>query len=111
MHLNTCTIHREGFYFAGYQMFVLKTFKNPVQHSVFTPPAHAQINGVPVAEFLWQTSPFAAIFQNVQYGIDNFKVVMSNIPALPREAVRNPFILFFRYLHVTSMTLGKLFCN
>ena len=39
--------------------------KDPVQHTVFAPPVHPHIYGVPFPEPLWERTPLAAVFQNV----------------------------------------------
>jgi hypothetical protein len=54
---------------------------------------------VPVAELFGQPAPFTAVFEHIQNGVDNLKVVLCDIAPLPGKAAGNPVILLLSELH------------
>ena len=104
MNLNRRAVERKGFDFDGYYALALKALKNPVEHTIFTPSTHASINRVPVPKLVRQASPLAGVFGYLQDGINNLKVVLSNVATLARKAVRDPLVLLFGNLHGLNIT-------
>lgn len=58
--------------------------KHAIQHPRLRPLIHACIDGVPVAEPLRQPAPFAAVFGDVQDGIQHLQIVARHVAALGR---------------------------
>jgi hypothetical protein len=54
---------------------------------------------VPVAKTFRQTAPFAAMFRNVQDGIENLKIRKTDVPTLPRQTAFDPLVLGFGDFH------------
>jgi hypothetical protein len=92
-------------------MFSLESFKNFIKHTIFTPSAHAGINGMPGCQTLSAGRAACSRFRNVQDGIHDLKAVMSNIASLSRKAVRNALVLFFGYLYGANKTHEEYFCS
>ena len=99
MNLHGGTVHGDGFDFDRNQALFLKALEDLGERAVLTPPVHASINGVPISKFLWKPPPFAAVLRNVQKGIDDLKIVLSNITSLARKAVGYAFKLLLGDLH------------
>ena len=111
MNFNGGTVERDGFDLDRDQAFTLKPLKDSIKHSVLAPPAHARVNGVPVAKLLRQAAPLATVFGNIQDGIKDLKVIQGNIASLSRKALRDALVLLFGYFHGLKITHEKCFCN
>jgi len=48
----------------------LQCGKNMIQDTFLGPSVSASVNRVPIAEFFRQSAPFAAVFRNIQNGIE-----------------------------------------
>ena len=48
----------------------LQCGENMIQDTLLGPAVGARVNRVPVAEFLWQPATFAAMFRDIQNGIE-----------------------------------------
>ena len=104
MNLNNSTVERDGFDLDRDQAFTLKPLKDSIKHSVLAPPAHARVNGVPVAKLLRQAAPLATVFGNIQDGVKNLKVVLGNIASLAWKTIHDALVLLFGYLHEANIT-------
>jgi hypothetical protein len=69
VNLNNSAVERDCFNFDRDQTFSQESFKHSIKHTIFTPSAHAGINGMPVAKLFRQAAPLAAVFGNVQDGM------------------------------------------
>ena len=103
MNLDNSAVKRKNLDFDGNEPLALKPLKNSGEGAVFAPAVHPGINGMPVAEFFWETPPLAAIFRDVEDGIENLEIIQGNISPLPREAIGDAFIMFFGYVHGASI--------
>lgn len=81
----------------------MESRKHPIQHASFAPPAHAGVDGMPVAKMLWQAAPFATVLHHVQQGIEQSQIGHAYIAALPRQAVSDALKLTFSDLHADSL--------
>ena len=70
-----------------------------VQYTVLTPAIHPRIDRVPIAEAFGKTSPFAAVFGDIQDGVQNIQVVESNIATLFRKAILDLLVLSLSNFH------------
>lgn len=84
-------------------LLFLQGSKDPRQHSLFGPAAHAGVNGVPRAEVLGEASPLAAVLCHVQDGVENLEVREADVAALSGEAVFDLAVLCFCDFHWWSI--------
>ena len=87
MDLDDGAIHRHGLKLDAYDLLALQVFEHPVQDPVLGPAVHSRVNGVPIAESLRQSSPFAAVFGDIQNGVEHLPVGNAYIAALDRKIV------------------------
>lgn len=66
MHLYCCAVNADNFGSYIDDVASLKFFKDFVYRAVFRPTIKSDIDRVPIAIFLWQCPPLAAVFYNVQ---------------------------------------------
>ena len=66
MDLDEGTVQGHGFDLHADDLSLLQLCKDAIQHPALRPTIHASINGVPVAEPLGQTAPFAPLLGDVQ---------------------------------------------
>ena len=104
MNLDAGAIERNNADFNGNKPFALQSFKNFCKSTVFTPSVHSSIDGVPVAEFFWETPPLAPIFCDIEYRIKDIEIVQRNVSPLAGKATGNALILFFGYGHGNKFT-------
>lgn len=104
MDLDACAIKRNDVNFNRNEPFALQSFKNSCKSAVFTPSVHSSIDGVPVAEFFWETPPLATIFRDIEYRIKDIEIIQRNVSALAGKAVCDAFIVFFGYGHGVQLT-------
>jgi hypothetical protein len=62
---------------------------------------------VPATEALRKTTPFAALFRNVQHRVQHLQIAQANVAALHWQSILDPLILRFCDLH--SQTLTQIF--
>ena len=65
------TVQGDGFDLHADDLRLLQLCKDAIQHPALRPTIHASINGVPVAEPLGQTAPFAPLLGDVQDGVQD----------------------------------------
>ena len=85
MDLDTRAIQTYRFKPHMEKTLILQAFKNFVQNARLVPSAHAHVDSMPVSESFREPPPLAPIFQNIQNGIEHFKVVISDITSMDRE--------------------------
>jgi len=104
MHLDRGGIESEGFDLDANDLFGLQLLEHPVQNAVLRPAIHPRVDCVPATEALRMTTPFAALFGNVQHRVQHLQIAQANIAALHRQRILDPFILRFRKLHPKTLT-------
>jgi hypothetical protein len=104
MHFDGGTVQGNGFDLNPDDLIVLQLRENPIQHPALGPPIHARVNGVPVAEALGQTTPFAALFSDVQDGVQHLQIRQRDIAALDRQTVLDQAVLRVGDFHSRSMS-------
>ena len=73
--------------------------QTPLQHTIFGPPVHSHINGVPTGETLRKPSPLAALFRHIQNRVQHLQVRQAHIASLQWQAIFDLFVLLRRYFH------------
>ena len=104
MDLDDGAIHRHGLELDTHNLLALQVFEHLVQHTVLRPAVHAGVNGVPIAKSWRQSSPFAAVFGDIQDGIEHLPVRNAYIAALDREMWRDAFVLRMGEFHPKRIT-------
>lgn len=102
MNLDDGAIHRHRLELDTHDLLALQVFKHTVQHPVLGPAVHPRVDGVPIAKFLRQSSPFAAMFGDIQNGVEHLPVRNAYIASLDREMQRDAFVLRVSEFHPWS---------
>ena len=85
MDLDDGTVQDHGFDLQTDDLRVLQLGKYAIQHSALRPTIHTRIDGVPVAEPLGQTAPFAPLFGDVQDGVEHVQIVERHVATWRRH--------------------------
>ena len=70
MHLDDGGIHFDGFDRDAHDLLALQLLEDLIEHAVLGPAIHAGINGVPRAETIGQTAPFASLLGHEEQGVE-----------------------------------------
>lgn len=103
MNLDDGTIQGHGFDRDADDLRLLQLGKDAIEHPTLCPPVHARIDGVPVAELLGETAPFASLLGNIQDGVEHLQIVECDIAALGRQTSFNVTILSLGEFHGRSI--------
>ena len=68
-------------------LFLLQAFEHSLDYSVAGPAAEPHVDGVPLPELFGEASPFAALFQHVEDGVEGVEVGDFDVAPLCRERV------------------------
>lgn len=82
MHLDAGGVQRHGFDLDAHHLGLLKFLEHAVQHASLGPAVHACVDGVPVAEALGQSTPFAAVLGHEEDCIQDLQVAQADVAAL-----------------------------
>jgi len=104
MDLDDGTVQGYGFDLHADDLRVLQLGKDAIQHPALRPPIHASIDGVPVAELLRQTAPFATLLGDVQDGVEHVQIVERHVAALRRQTRLDLAILCVGDFHTRSIS-------
>lgn len=85
MNLDTGAVQGDNFELDPDYPLSLQLFEDSVEHSALGPSAHPGVDGVPVAEVFGQSAPLAAVFCDVEDGVEHLYVGDADIAALHRE--------------------------
>src|SRR5687767_7751706 len=107
MHFDGGTVQGNGFDLDTDDLIVLQLREYPIQYAASGPPIHAGIDRVPVAEPLGQTAPSAALFRDVQDGVQHPQIGQAHVAALCRQTVLDQAILRFGNLHSRSISCNR----
>ena len=89
----------------------LQPFEHPLQHAVFAPSVHPNVDCMPIPIVFRQCSPFAAVLRDIQYRVHQLEVRHAYVAALPRQVLFNSFVLVFRYFHAPIISHVGRFVN
>ena len=93
MDLDEGAVQGHGFDLHPDDLSVLQLGKDTIQYPALRPPVHASIDGVPVAEPLGQTTPFASLLGDVQNGVEHLPIVEPHVAAWRWQTRRDVMIL------------------
>ena len=77
----------------------MQFLKQLVDYASFHPTVKTFVDHMPIAVFLWQPPPLAAIFTDIQQCVDKGHVLYCYVPPLYRQYVFQFFVLLYFYLH------------
>ena len=103
MDLDEGAVQGHGFDLHADDLSLLQLGKDAIQDPALRPPVHASIDGVPVAEPLGQTAPFAPLLGDVQDGVEHLQIVERHIAAWRRQRRRDVAILGVGDFHGRSI--------
>ena len=83
---------------------MLQLCEDPIQHTALRPAIHAGVDGVPVAEPLGQTAPFATLLGDLQDRVQHAQIGQAHIAALNRQTVLDQAVLRFADFHPRSIS-------
>jgi len=86
-----------------HDLFTLQQFEDPIKHAALGPAIHSGINGVPGAETLWQSAPFAAMLGDEQQSIHKLQIGDPNVAALARQRRLDAAKLLLGDLHLRTI--------
>ena len=99
VHLDDRAVEGNGFNLDLDDLPSLHGLKDLIQDAALGPAHHAGVDRVPGSKMLGEAPPFAALFGDIQNGIEDLKVGESHITALNREAVGDLLVLGFADFH------------
>jgi len=99
VHLDARAVEGNGFDLDLDDLPGLQGLEDLIQDAALGPAHHAGVDRVPGSKLLWEAPPCAALFGDIQDGIEDLKVGESHITALNREAMGNLLVLGFADFH------------
>ena len=99
MHLDDRAVEGYGFDLDLNDVPSLHGLEDLIQDAAFGSAHHAGVNRVPGSEMLGEPPPLAALFGDIQNGIEDLRVGESPIAALNREAMNDVLVLGFADFH------------
>ena len=99
MHFGDRAVEGDGFDLDLNDVPSLYGLEDLIQDAALGPAHHTGVDRVPGSKMFREAPPFAALFGDIQNGIENLKVGESHIAALNREAMGDLFVLGFADFH------------
>ena len=99
MHLDDRAVEGYGFDLDLNDLPSLHGLEDLIQDAALGPAHHTGVDRVPGSKMFREAPPFAALFGDIQNGIENLKVGESHIAPLNREAMGDLFVLGFADFH------------
>ena len=99
MHLDDRAVEGNGFDLDLDDVPSLQGLEDLIQDAALGPAHHAGVDRVPGSKMIGEAPPFAALFGDIQNGIENLKVGESHITTLNREAMGDVLVLGFADFH------------
>jgi hypothetical protein len=87
VHLDDRAVEGNGFDLDLNDVPSLQSLEDLIQDAAFGPAHHTGVDRVPGSKKLGEAPPFAALFGDMQNGIENLKVGKTHIATLNREAI------------------------
>jgi hypothetical protein len=103
VHLDDRAVEGNGFDFDLNDLLSLHGLEDLIQNAALGPAHHAGVDRVPGSKMLGEAPPFAALFGDIQNGIEDLKVGESHIAALNREAMGDLLVLGFADFHPRNL--------
>ena len=111
MNFDTGRIQTHYVYLDFEDTELLQTQKGCLQHTLFCPALHPDIDHVPIPVFFGQAPPFAPILYEVQHRIQHVQVTDFCWFPLRGKAVFDLLILLFFYLHSSILSQTPISMN
>ena len=99
MHFGDRAVEGDGFDLDLNDVPSLQGLEDLIQDAALGPAHHTGVDRVPGSKMLGEAPPCAALFGDIQNGIENLKVGESHIAALNREAMGDVLVLGFADSH------------
>ena len=101
MHFDDGAVQANRLDLDAHDLSMLQLREHAIEHAVLGPAIHACVDGVPIAESLGQSAPFAAVLGHVQNRIDYAQIRMADVAALLGQAVLDLVVLCFGNFHAS----------
>ena len=102
MHLHRRAVQRRHLHPDAHDPPALQFHEYPVEHTLARPPAHAGVDGVPIAEAFRQASPLALVFHDIQ----EIASAPPSCRTLPRWRGGRPPMCSYRSGVISMVALG-----
>src|ERR1035441_4061740 len=99
MHFDDGGVQFDGRDLDTHDLLALQLLKDAIQNAVLGPAVHAGINGVPVAETLGKSAPFAALLGDIQDRVQHREIAQAHIAALTGKTGLDATVLSLGNLH------------
>ena len=99
MHFDDGGVQFDGSNLDAHDLLTLQLLEDAIQYAVLGPAVHAGVNGVPVAETLGKSAPFAALLGHIQNRIQHRELGQAHVAALPRKTGLDAVVLRLGNLH------------
>ena len=96
-------MERNGFNPDLYHVSSLQGLENLIQDPALGPAHHAGVDRMPRSKTLGEAPPGAAMFGDIQNGVEDLKIGESHITALNRQAMGDMLVLGFADFHESSI--------
>src|ERR1039458_2105704 len=83
----------------AHDLLPLQLLEDAIQYAVLGPDVHAGVNGVPVAETLGKSAPFAALLGDIQDRVQHREIAQAHIAALTGKTGLDATVLSLGNLH------------
>jgi len=103
MHFHAGGVQRHRLDAYPHNLLALQLFEYTVEHATLAPATHPRVYRVPVTKSLRQTAPLAAMFCDVQDGIEYRSIAQAHVAPLQRKAMFDLLELGFANLHSRSI--------
>ena len=104
MDLDDRAVKRDRLDLDPHDLFPLQVFEDPVEDAALGPAIHPGVDGVPFAKPPRQPAPLAAVFGDIQDGIQHLQIRETDIASLHGEVGRNACVLRFGEFHPGRIT-------
>jgi len=103
MHFDDSAVQADRLDLDAHDLSMLQFLEHAIEYSALGPAIHARIDGVPIAEAIGQSAPFATVLSHVQDRIDYAQIRMAYVAPLLGQAMLDLAVLRFGDFHPRSM--------
>jgi hypothetical protein len=82
MHFDDSAVQADRLDLDAHDLSMLQFLEHAIEYSALGPAIHARIDGVPIAEAIGQSAPFATVLSHVQDRIDYAQIRMADVAPL-----------------------------
>ena len=104
MHFDDSAVQADRLDLDAYDLSMLQFLEHAIEYSALGPAIHARIDGVPIAEAIGQSAPFATVLSHVQDRIDYAQIRMAYVAPLLGQAMLDLAVLRFGDFHPRSIS-------